>query len=326
MNGGGAAAWLLDRVFVIRPLLWIPAVAVYGAGRSWGLRETGGAALTNAREDFRPGPLAALLLILAAVHAANAWRDRDGDRLNRKGLPVARGHVGGRSLLALILGSVLGAALLARGASITEQLLLLASLALGAAYVAPPLELKRRPFLDLLAHGAGYGIVAFLLGAAGSGGPGGVGGLARAWTAALPYGFGIMTVSLLTMLADRDGDQRVGQRTTAVLLGTRRAAALSTALAWGTMGAGLFVSELTPALWGALAAAILTLGPEAESRPAGSWNALSVQLQLLFLVILVAQAPAPLVVAILLGGATEAYNRWRWGVGYPLRAVGGGGG
>ena len=324
--GGSAAAWLLDRVFVIRPLLWIPAVAVYGAGRSWGFREAGHAGLTTASQGFRPGPLAALLLILAAVHVANAWRDRDGDRLNRKGFPVGRGHVGGRTLLALILGSILAAALLARGASTTERLLLLASLALGAAYVAPPLELKRRPFLDLLAHGAGYGIVAFLLGVAGSGGAGGPGELTRGWAAALPYAFGIMTVSLLTMLADRDGDQRAGQKTTAVLLGPRKAAALSTALAWGTMGAGLLVSELTPALWGALAAAILALGPEPESRAAGSWNALSVQLQLLFLVILVAQAPAPLLVAILLGGATEAYNRWRWGVGYPLRAVGGGGG
>jgi len=63
--GRSAPAWLLDRVFAIRPLLWIPAVAVYGAGRAWGFREAG-------RGDLRPGPLAALLLILAAVHAANA--------------------------------------------------------------------------------------------------------------------------------------------------------------------------------------------------------------------------------------------------------------
>ena len=316
--GRRALEWLLDRVFAIRPLLWIPAIAVYGAGRAWEFRESG-------RDAFSPGPLAALLLILAAVHGANAWRDRDGDRLNRKGLPVGRGLVGGRSLLAIGLAAVLVATLLTRGASILEEGLLLVSFLLGLAYVAPPLELKRRPFADVLSHGAGYGVVAFLLGAAGCGGPGGVGDLRAGLIASLPYALGIMTVSLLTMLADLEGDERAGQRTTAVALGPRRAAAASTALAWGTMGTGLWARDLTPALWGTLAAAVLALGPAPESRGAGSWNALSIRLQLLFLAILAVQAPAPLVAAVSIGCATEAYNRWRWGVGYPLRAAGGGG-
>jgi len=296
-HGRWALEWLLDRIFAIRPLLWIPAVAVYGAGRAWEFRESG-------REGFSPGPLAALLLILAAVHGANAWRDRDGDRLNRKGLPIRRGPV-------------------ARGASLLEQGLLLVSFVLGLAYVAPPLELKRRPILDVLSHGAGYGVVAFLLGAAGRGGPDDL--LRAGLIASLPYALGIMTVSLLTMLADLEGDEKAGQRTTAVALGSRRAVAAATALAWATMAAGLWARDLTPALWGTLAAAILALGPGPGSRTAASWNAVSVQLQLLFLAILAPQAPVALLVAILIGGATEAYNRWRWGVGYPLRAVGRGG-
>ena len=315
-HGRWALEWLLDRIFAIRPLLWIPAVAVYGAGRAWEFRESG-------REGFSPGPLAALLLILAAVHGANAWRDRDGDRLNRKGLPVWRGPVGGRSLLSVGLGAIVVAASLARGASLLEQGLLLVSFVLGLAYVAPPLELKRRPILDVLSHGAGYGVVAFLLGAAGRGGPDDL--LRAGLIASLPYALGIMTVSLLTMLADLEGDEKAGQRTTAVALGSRRAVAAATALAWATMAAGLWARDLTPALWGTLAAAILALGPGPGSRTAASWNAVSVQLQLLFLAILAPQAPVALLVAILIGGATEAYNRWRWGVGYPLRAVGRGG-
>lgn len=317
-GGRRALEWLLDRTFAIRPLLWIPAVAVYGAGRAWEFRVSG-------RNDFSPGPLASLLLILAAVHGANAWRDRDGDRRNRKGLPVVRGLVGGRSLLAVGLGAVLVAAIVARGASSFEQGLLLVSLVLGVAYVAPPFELKRRPILDVLSHGAGYGVVAFLLGAAGCGGPWGVGDLRAGSMASLPYTLGIMTVSLLTMLADREGDEQAGQRTTAVALGAGRAAGLSVGLAWGTMAAGLWALDLTPAVWGILAAAILALGPGLDSRTAASWNALSIRLQLLFLVILAPQAPAAFLAAILIAGATEAYNRWRWGVGYPLRAVGRGG-
>lgn len=324
MNGAGRAmAWVLDRVFAIRPLLWIPAVAVYAAGRAWGSRELG-------RDDFAAppiaaGPIASLLLILAAVHAANAWRDREGDRFNRKGFPVASGLVGGRAVLTLALGSLLAAAALAVGASILEQRLLIAALFLGAAYVLPPLELKRRPIADLLAHGTGYGIVAFLLGAAGGGGPERAGVLGRALVAAVPYALGIMTVSLLTMLADLGGDERAGQRTTAVALGSARAEAASRALAWGTMGAGLWAGELTPTLWGALAVALLSLGARPESRDPAFWSSRSIQLQLLFLAILAAQAPVPLLVAVLLGGASQAYNRWRWGIGYPLRGVSGGG-
>ena len=59
--------------------------------------------------------------------------------------------------------------------------------------MAPPFELKRRPILDVLSHGAGYGVVAFLLGAAGCGGPWGVGDLRAGSLASLPYTLGIMT-------------------------------------------------------------------------------------------------------------------------------------
>jgi hypothetical protein len=51
---------------------------------------------------------------------------------------------------------------------------------------------------------------------------------------------------------------------------------------------------------------------------------LAIRLQLFFLAILAPQSPAPLVIAVLLGGASEVYNRWRWGISYPLRAAGGG--
>jgi 4-hydroxybenzoate polyprenyltransferase len=317
-TGRHALTWLLDRAFAVRPLLWIPAVAIFGAGRAWGIREHG-------HREFSAAPIASLLLILAAVHAANAWRDREADRINRKGLPVGSGAVDGATLLTLGAGSVVAATAVALGASILERWLLAASLVLGLAYVAPPLELKRRPIVDALSHGAGYGLVAFLLGAAGSGGLDRAGSIARALAAALPYALGIMTVALLTMLADLPGDERAGQRTTAVAFGPIRTETAARALAWGTLGTGLWAGDLTPTLWGALAAALIGLGAGAKSgSESSSWNALSVQLQLIFLVILAPQSPAPLLIAVLLGGASEAYNRWRWGVSYPLRAAGGG--
>lgn len=318
-RGRRTLAWLLDRLFAFRPLHWIPAVALFGAGRAWGIRELG-------RRELSAVPLASLLLILTAVHAANSSRDREGDRWNRKGFPVGQGLVGTITLLSVGAIALAAAAALAAGASVLEQRLLAVSFALGLAYVAPPLELKRRPVLDALSHGVGYGVVAFLLGAAGSGALDQPGSLEAALIATLPYALGIMTVSLLTMLPDAAGDQRAGQRTTAVAFGVRRTATAARALAWGTMGAGLWTGELIPALWGLIAAALLALIPDEESRAASAWNVLSIRLQLLFLAILAPVSPAPLVVAIVLGGASEAYNRWRWKVSYPLRAVGGGGG
>jgi len=312
-----ALAWLLDRAFAIRPLLWVPALAIFGAGRAWGIGALG-------HREFSPAPILSLLLVLAAVHAANACRDREGDRINRKGFPVGKGLVDDATLLALSVVSLVGAAFLARGASISEQWLLAASFVLGLVYVTPPLELKRRPILDVLCHGLGYGIVAFLLGAAGCGDLDRAGSLGWALAAALPYALGIMTVALLTMLADLEGDARAGQRTTAVALGRARTAGAAGALAWGTFGAGLGAGELIPTLWGALAAALLGLGADAGMRAPSGWNALAIRLQLLFLAILAPRSPAPLVIAVLLGCVSEVYNRWRWGVSYPLRAAGGG--
>jgi len=100
--------------------------------------------------------------------------------------------------------------------------------------------------------------------------------------ASLPYTLGIMTVSLLTMLADREGERAGGSADHGGRAGAGRAAGLSVGLAWGTMAAGLWALDLTPAIWGILAVAILALGPAPESRTAASWNALSIRLQLLF--------------------------------------------
>jgi len=292
----------LDGLFALRPLLLIPAVALYGAGSAWARVPTDAAAL------------GALLLLLGSVHAANAWRDREGDLLNRKGLPVTSGLVGRRALLLGGLACLAGALLLAARLPTWHRWLLLGTLALGAAYVAPPFELKRRAGLDLLSHGIGYGVVAFLLGAGGS-----VGTAPRALAASLPYALGVLTVSLLTMMADEPGDREVGQRTSAVRLGRSGAARLLTALSWATAGAGLLALEAAPALWGVTACAMLAPG---APRDAASSTVAAIRLQLLFVALLAIRNPMPLVFALATGAAAAFYFRIRWGVAYPVGALG----
>ncbi len=302
----------LDTIFAVRPLLWVPAVAVYGAGWAWGK----GTAPAHGAGTALP----ALLLLLGAVHAVNAWRDRAGDDRNRKGFPVVRGRARRGSLAGLGLFCLLAGGALAARSDALERALLGGSLLLGAAYVIPPVELKRRAALDLLSHAAGYGGIAFLLGAAGAGTLDGREALIRAAQASIPYALGIAAVSLLTMIADAPGDAAVGQRTSAVQIGPDRAARAALALAWGTAAVGLWAGALVPILWGSLAAALLTLqgsGP----RPTRVWNGLAIRLQLVFLALLAPWNALPLGFTVAAGALTEAYNRWRWGIGYPLRGV-----
>ncbi|HET9952398.1 MAG TPA: UbiA family prenyltransferase [Candidatus Eisenbacteria bacterium] len=302
-------ATLLDHAFALRPLLWIPAIALFEAGRA----EAGGAALPP---WAALPPLLSLLGMLGAVHVANGWRDRAGDRLNRKGGAVASGAIGAPALLAIAATALALAALAALLSPATPavRLSLLASLLLGLAYVAPPLEAKRRPVFDLAAQALGYGVCAFLLGAHASAEAGG----GWAWIrVAVPYALGVAAVGVVTMLADREGDERAGQRTTAVALGERRSAALALALALLTAGAGLAEGRWAPALWGLLAAAWLGLG-----EPRRAWNRVAVGLQLAFLILLAPRTPMPVAAALALGAAAALYDRSRGGAGYPIRGAG----
>jgi 4-hydroxybenzoate polyprenyltransferase len=291
----------LDGLFALRPLLWIPAVALFGAGSAW----------AGAPGDARA--LAALLSILGAVHAANGWRDREGDRVNRKCLPVTRGEAGRTTLLCVGAACLALATLFAWATPSGPRWLLFVTLLLGAAYVIPPLEWKRRAGLDVLSQGLGYGVVAFLLGA----GPAVARDPVYAARAALPYALGVMTVSVLTMLADEPGDRTSGQRTTAVALGPRRARDLALALAWGTTFSGWIALEAVPLLWGGVAAAAISLG---RVREGPGWTPVVIALQLAFLALLGPRNPMPVAFAVAAGLAVSLYNRFRWGISYPLPA------
>lgn len=336
----------IDALFALRPLHLVPALALYGAGAAWGRRAGAAARARDAGWDWGAFtfPLLALCFLLAAVHAANSWRDRNGDAENRKGMSVTHGLVGRRDLTRAGAASAALAALFALLPPVPPpaRALLLLAAALGAAYVAPGLALKEKPWLDLASHAVGYGVVAFLLGASA------VHALAEdtaiAWrtglAAAIPYAAGIATVSILTMIADAPGDLAAGQRTTATRLGWERSMILARLLAWGAALTGLLAAEAVPALWGLAAAAWLALGdwagaasaeacetPDggAEDSAPSEMNRLAILLQLLFLALLAARAPWTGVAALLIGAAVTVYNRVRFGNGYPLARLRAGG-
>lgn len=314
----------LDGLFALRPLLWIPAIALFEAGRL----EAGGPRWPS--WSSLP-PLLCLMALLGAVHLANGWRDREGDRRNRKGGAVASGTLSARDVTRLAAGSLFVAIVVAGASSVSGPALVLlgAALLLGAAYTVPPLEWKRRPGLDLFAQGAGYGVVAFLIGAASSNAPNAF--APTLLVASLPYAGGIVTVGLVTMLADREGDVAAGQRTSTVAWGARRSAAAAVVAAILTAALGLALRSWIPSLWGILATGVLLLAPLSAARAGGArpspaegrraWNRMAIALQLAYLALLAARSPFALLAALLIGMASAAWDRSRGGGGYPLAAA-----
>jgi len=326
-----AAAGVADCVFALRPLLWIPAVALFEAGRSSGLSLGARARPTSLADAFAAGApldgavraeLLALLALLGAVHLANAARDRDTDLLNRKGRLTAWGLVGRARLMGLGAGCLLAGLVLALRSAPVALWVLGAAAVLGAAYVVPGIELKRRAGLDLTANAIGYGGVAFLLGASARGGGGLSHGTAMGWALAMaPYVLGVASIALCTMAADRAGDEAVGFRTTAVVLGEARARWLAAALAGGSGLWGFCAADMVPTLWGVLAGIwIAVAGKRLSGRDA--WNRAAIGLQASFLVILATRAWFPLVFATVVGAASSLYYFARFRDAYPAASMG----
>ncbi|MBI4364447.1 MAG: UbiA family prenyltransferase [Candidatus Latescibacteria bacterium] len=307
----------------MRPLLWIPAVALFESGRT-----AGAPAGAGWRMDLgglpSVGALFSLLLILGAIHAWNALRDERSDRENRKGRVLASGLVTRRGLLFLAAVCLAGAVLAAWAAASPARATLAASLLLGAAYVLPGIELKRRAGWDLAANALGYGGLAFLLGAQSGASGSDAGGHARAAAVhAVPYVLGVGAITLCTMLADREGDSSSGQRTSAVVLGEEAGASCAAGLALSCALAGFLARDLVPLVWGSIAGVALSLGA-ARVRGRDAWNRTAVRLQCLFIAVLLPRAWLPLVWALAWGGAATLYHRVRFGVTYPAVAVFGG--
>lgn len=314
-------AALLDHLFALRPLLWIPAVALFEAGRTLGAPAGRGWQADSWGAGAIAG-LVSLLFVLGAVHVANALRDFESDRHNRKGWIVVRGIVGGRSLMWLGVSCLVAAGVASLAVSAPGRATLLASLLLGAAYVWPGIELKRRSGWDLAANSLGYGGLAFLLGTqSGNHGSPWSGGSALSFAIqAAPYVLGVAAITLCTMLADRDGDAASGQRTSAVVLGERAGAACAAGLAWACALAGFLARDLLPLVWGSVAGVALSLGQD-RLRGRDAWNRAAILLQCFFIAALVPRAWLPLAWALAWGAAASVYYRARFGVTYPVRAL-----
>ncbi len=225
-----------DRVSFFRPLLlipvWTPALLGFwaGGGRS------------GARGE---GELLLLVTFIACgIYGINQIYDVEGDRMNRKNLPLSLGFVSVGFAWAITILSFAGALLIGVFKNTPIAILSVLAVLLGISYSAPPMRLKDRPIPSLIANALGHGaiiyIIGFLYALSGSG--------EKTWQWAalphsIPYILAFGAVYIFTTVPDVEGDRRTGKTTLSVLLGERRAMAVGILLVFAAGACGIAFDE-----------------------------------------------------------------------------------
>lgn len=306
---------VLDFLFVLRPLILIPAWSFYVLGYAEG---AGSAGAMDAGSPVR-AVLLCLTAILITTYLLNQVFDRDSDEKNGKCLYLARGVFRARTLVGLAMASFLVASISFRHVAPAQRPLLLTALTLSLFYSLPPLRLCARPFVDLAANAIGYGAVAFLLGYGLSTGQF-FDGLLRS----LPYVLLVGATFMHTAILDVEGDRATGKTTTAVFVGVRASHRLAIALHTLAIAAAAAV-ENWPALAVTTAALSTTawaaLSPASKKHGHGitpTASALVVQVNTLVVTLAAAVFWPPYAVPIVaMVVISRFYHKRRFGITYP---------
>lgn len=315
------AAFWLDRLFLLRPMLLAPVWAAFALGTRAARveRDAGGALLGAAAVELRWLPslhealsAGCLSLVVSALYVVNQMVDREVDAANRKLFILPLGLVGPRAAgLQSLLLLALAAALAGWRLAPAERALLALAAAVGWVYSVPPLRLKARAGWDVAANAAGYGTVSFLLGWRASGSALDPAAAARS----VPLAFAAGALFLLSTLEDREGDRRAGLSTSGVTLGERGTRRWTLLLAAAALASALALGDAPVLLWGALAVPLyvrlLRRGGLARgfslNQVCGRW-----------LVLLAVPGCAALLPLLLLAHAgARAYYRRRFAFPYP---------
>jgi 4-hydroxybenzoate polyprenyltransferase len=249
--------------------------------------------------------------LMGAVYIVNQIFDVETDRLNRKLFLVAEGYVD-RTAVWVEAGLLFGGAITLAFNRYPPAvgLLMAASGALGLLYSVPPFKFKARPFLDVLANGFGYGMLAFATGWAAAGKYSDA-----VWLASAPYVLAVAAVYLNTTIPDYASDKATGNVTTGVFLGGRATTWLALFLMAVALALALGVGD---ALCAVAAGCSLPLFIMAAVSGRMRWVMLSYQAGALTLVALVGMV-FPLYFGLLVATflALKFYHRWRFGMDYP---------
>jgi 4-hydroxybenzoate polyprenyltransferase len=309
-------------VFVLRPLILVPAWSFYALGA----HSAPDVVLASVLADSGFWCLSA---VLACAYVLNQIFDRESDALNDKGHYLTRGLFGLRSMVAIALACFVGASLLYPHAGPGQRFPLVLAFLLATTYSLPPLRLCARPYFDLAANALGYGGLAFVIGATGHGEQ-----FADAWRGGIPWVFLVGATFLHTTILDVDGDAAAGKRTTTVVVGVRVSAWVAVLFAAGALGdaAVSFLERGTRAFpvlvtlagfLGFVTAAFLierALRMEPAARRTARARASSLAVQWVTVIVAltaVLRDPIMLLLVLPIVVAARAYYRARFGLAYP---------
>jgi 4-hydroxybenzoate polyprenyltransferase len=309
-------------VFVLRPLILIPAWCFYALGA----HSAPEVVLATVMADRGFWCLSA---VLACAYVLNQIFDRESDALNDKGHYLTRGVFGLRMMLLIAFACFVGASYLFQGVAPGQRNPLILAFLLAITYSLPPLRWCARPYFDLAANALGYGGLAFVIGATGHGEP-----FADAWRNGVPWVFLVGATFLHTTILDVDGDAAAGKRTTTVAVGVRVSAWVAVLLAVGAMGdAGFSFVErgtrgfpvvVTTLGCAGFVAAAFTLeraqrgNATTHRRARARASSLAVQLvTALVAVTAVLRDPMLLLLLLPILVAARTYYRARFGLSYP---------
>jgi 4-hydroxybenzoate polyprenyltransferase len=297
---------ICDFIFVLRPLILIPAWSFYLIGAHEGSSENSSALVLFPSIKT----LSALTAILITAYLLNQIFDREADARNKKCFYINEKIFHVRTILILAILFFIAGSLAFQQVGTIQRGPLVLALFTALFYSLPPIRLCARPFLDLLANAIGYGGIAFVLGY-GIFSP----SLNTALVLSTPYVLLVGATFLHTAILDVEGDRAAGKTTTAVLIGDRGAAFIALVLNLSAVIVAMMLAELTAVIVCGLSCPFSLYAAIHRKRSASSFL---VQANT-FIVTLAAVVawPAYLTIIVPLILLSRFYYRRRFGISYP---------
>jgi 4-hydroxybenzoate polyprenyltransferase len=300
---------IVDLLFLVRPPLLCASSTFFFAGAVAALHSRGEIGLYRLTPEILPN-LGLFALVVSAAFIINQIFDVESDRRNWKSFLLSSGVVS-RKEASIALAAVCVCAV---GLSLVRddgvRYMVWAGLALGIAYSAPPLRLKGRPILDMVANVFGFGVIGFAMGWLVYGEIG-----AALWVKCVPYALAMCGIFLNTCIPDEEGDRMAGDRTSCVAFGTEAVGRSIPVFMLAAGVAGMLTGEIicTLAVIGSLPAMVAVgLGPGVRNSVVASQFAARL---LLVLVCIVVPLLAMLGIATYFG--SRVYYRKRFRLRYP---------
>jgi 4-hydroxybenzoate polyprenyltransferase len=308
---------IFDLLFLSRPVVLVPVwgFSVYGYLRATYQNTMPSVSTVFSTIHLSLAPFGAMAVFscsVAAIYILNQITDMEVDRENDGLAMLVQGKVekwkGWAGFTIFAAGSCVGTYLIDR------QLLLfaLAALIVGVAYSVKPFYFTGRPFLDFVSNAVGYGIIAFGAG----------------WhiaekpvfssefiCVALPYLFMMAAGSISSTLPDTRGDRLAEKKTTAVVLGRKKAHLLSIAFLCAGLLAALRLSDPY-----GIAAALLTIPWYCIYlvKPTRRWMEATYKIGgAVFLLVGSIFFPLLAAAGLIVFGLTMIYHFFRFGIIYP---------